>query len=291
MMALLPLLLFIQVFLVSTASAADYAVATEATPVLNRPEVLAVPGWKTTLRDKCGQIRALEFVALPGTVFTITGQQTVAGLTVYRVISDDYPYPSAEGYYVDSRNIRLEATRPTARRPSLPPLENIISKMKSRVGSGYVWGGNVAEGVVNRWGDGSGRLLAGLDCSGLLYEATGGFTPRNTSSLVTYGKAVAISGKTATAIASALRPLDLIVWPGHVLIVIDDGNVIESRLVCDDPAEGVRIRPLGRALEEIMKGRRPVDRIGGTGKEFVVRRWYEPRLVDRLSPDRLSPEP
>jgi len=276
-----PFFLLIQLFLASTAPGADYAVATEATPVLNRPDVRAVLGGRTPQRDKCGQIRALEFVALPGTVFTITGQQTVAGLTMYRVISDDYPYPSAEGYYVDSRNVRFEATRPAARRPVLPPLEKILSTMKSRVGIGYVWGGNVAEGVVNRWGDGKSRLLAGLDCSGLLYEATGGFTPRNTSSLVTYGRGVAISGKTAAVIAAELRPLDLIVWPGHVLIVIDDGNVIESRLVCDNPAEGVRIRPLGRALEEIMKGRHPVEKIGGTGKEFVVRRWYESRLVDR----------
>ena len=156
-----------------------------------------------------------------------------------------------------------------------------MSAVNSGVGTGYVWGGNVAEGVVDRWGDGSRTLLAGLDCSGLLYEATGGFTPRNTSSLVNYGKAVPIAGKSAAAIAAGLQPLDLIVWPGHVLIVIDGGKLIESRLVCGNPAEGVRIRPLGRALEEIMKSRRPVESISGKGKEFVVRRWYESRPVDR----------
>jgi len=257
-----------------TAHAVDrplYAVATEATPVLSSADIRAA----LSARDECGQVRSLEFVALPGTVFTVTGKQRTGDHTVLRVTTDDYPYPTTKGYYVDSRSVRLTDEKPGERVRRLPAGETIIARMKTRLGKGYVWGGNVAEGVSDRWGDGSRTLLAGLDCSGLLYEATGGYTPRNTSSLATYGRGVAVAGKSAAAIAAGLLPLDLIVWPGHVLIVIDRGNVIESRLVCGKPAEGVRVRPLSQVLAEVMRTRRPVDGISGTGKEFVVRRWYE----------------
>jgi cell wall-associated NlpC family hydrolase len=216
----------------------------------------------------------VEFVALPGTVFTVNSEVHQGDRTVYRVSSDDYPYPTTKGYYLDSRTVRPEAAKPAERSRSLPEKGAIIAAMKKRLGSGYVWGGNSAEGVRDRWGSGRDPVLVGLDCSGLLYEATGGYTPRNTSALVRYGRGVAIAGKGASGLARELRPLDLIVWPGHVLIVIDGGNVIESRLVCGNPREGVRIRPLQAALTEIMGKRRPADSIVEGSKEFVVRRWY-----------------
>ncbi len=259
------------------APAAIYAVAKEATPVLNRA---AIPS-ALAERDGCGQVRALEFVALPGTVFSVSGELQAGGVTVYRVSSDDYPYPSAGGYFVDSRSVRLEADRPGERWRALPAKAEIVAAMKRRVGTGYVWGGNVAGGVAERRGEGGSRILAGVDCSGLLYEATDGYTPRNTSSLTTYGKGVAIAGKGATAIAAMLRPLDLIVWPGHVLIAIDGDRVIESRLVCGNPTQGVRIRNAAAALAEIMRTRQPVDAINRGKGEFVVRRWYESAAVDR----------
>ena len=117
-------------------------------------------------------------------------------------------------------------------------------------------------------------MLAGVDCSGLLYEATNGFTPRNTSALLHFGKNVSIAGKSRQAITALLQPLDLLVWPGHVIIVIDGGNAIESRLVCQEPDKGVRIRPLADAMSEIMKKRRPADEVQNDREEFVVRRWY-----------------
>jgi cell wall-associated NlpC family hydrolase len=116
--------------------------------------------------------------------------------------------------------------------------------------------------------------LSGVDCSGLLYEATAGSTPRNTSSLVGFGRPVAVAGRSAAELAALLQPLDLIVWPGHVMIVIGGGRVIESRLDCQNPHAGVRIRPLKTALTGIMQKRKPVDAIGNGAKEFVVRRWY-----------------
>jgi hypothetical protein len=127
---------------------------------------------------------------------------------------------------------------------------------------------------------GSRWRLQGLDCSGLLYEATNGVTPRNTSGLTNFGRGVPIAGLSAGAIHSRLEPLDLIVWKGHVIIVLDRERTIESRL---GPVPGVRdgvvVRPLGEVLAEVMTGRTPSDRFrdadGQGEKTFVVRRWYE----------------
>jgi hypothetical protein len=89
---------------------------------------------------------------------------------------------------------------------------------------------------------------------------------------------VHVAGKTAGEIAGSLDPLDLIVWNGHVLIVLDRGTVIESRLACGKPGNGgVVITPLQQRLTEIMRTRRPVDSWPAAGKQkdiFVVRRWF-----------------
>ena len=278
-------------FSATTALAAPlFAVAVTPTPVLNRPDLRTVFGGndgRTLLKDDCGQIRAVEFVALPGTVFTVHGEEKSIHGTVYRVTTADYPYPSTGGYFVDSRSVRLELEIPPERPRNLPSKEAILAAMKKRSGTGYVWGGNLADGVkqLTAWYPPAGTAemtwrelkqwsLAGVDCSGLLYEATSGYTPRNTSSLARYGKGISIAGKPASAITAALEPLDLIVWTGHVLIVIDGVNVIESRLICGKPEEGVRIRPLKTALDDIMRTRRPVDSVSNTSGEFVIRRWY-----------------
>lgn len=276
----------------SGASAAErlYAVALTATPVLDTPDFIAVFGGKdgkSLLKDDCGQLRSLEFVALPGTVFSIEAELKGYKRKIYRVETTAYPYPSKRGYFVDAGFVALHKNRPPERTATLPAKEELIKTLKSRVGSRYVWGGNSPDGVgrllswyppaegsslsqadINLW------QLAGVDCSGLLYEATDGYTPRNTSALVNYGKGVAVAGKSREVITAALKPLDLLVWPGHVLIVIDDNNVIESRLVCSEPDKGVRIRPLADVLSDVMKRRKPADAIKNGGGEFVVRRWY-----------------
>jgi hypothetical protein len=117
-----------------------------------------------------------------------------------------------------------------------------------------------------------------LDCSGLLYQATGGSTPRNTSQLVSYGRAVKISGRLAGEISGLLEPLDLIVWNGHVLIVLDRETIIESSLRCGKKGNGgVTTTPLEKRLAEVMRTRRPADSWPTTGKQrdvFVVRRWF-----------------
>lgn len=276
---------------VGSAEAAGFAVARTATPVLNSQEFTSIFGGrngKTLKTDSCGQVREMEFIALPGTAFRLTGQLPKGGKTFYRVVTDDYPVSADTPLYVDSRFLDLRDRQPEPRKRKLPSRQEIVTVMKSAAGQPYVWGGNVRSGVPElqayfyRKPLESGSIkrltLSGLDCSGLLYEATGGWTPRNTSWLVHYGDAVAVSGRSASEIAGLVEPLDLIVWKGHVLIVLDREQVIESVLKCGATGHGgVVISPLKQRLAAIMKTRKPADLWpAGKGKRdvFVVRRWY-----------------
>lgn len=275
---------------VGTSVAAEYAVANTTTPVLNTSDFAAVFGGtdgKTLRTDRCGQVRELEFIAMPGTLFTVIKKHLRGTIEICQVTSDEYRTAPNTALYVDSRFLNFDRT-PSTRPKRLPPLDNIIAALRSAIGSAYVWGGNIKEGVpgIAAWyykdkiADGDKKYtLAGLDCSGLLYHATGGWTPRNTSELVSYGKAVKIAGTGSSQIASRLQPLDLIIWSGHVIIVLDRQTAIESRLECGKPGNGgVVATPLAQRIAEIMRTRSPADLWPKVGKRrdiFVVRRWYE----------------
>lgn len=293
MIRLLP---FVSVILLGSSGlcgAASCGVARSATPVLNSPafsDIFGGPDGRSLKTDRCGQVRQMEFIALPGTVFRLRAQIPTPAATVYRVETDDYPVSSGVPLYVDSRFIEPCGEQPPARIRTLPARERIIAALREAIGSPYVWGGNIRDGVSAMIGtfypagaaldDRTRRriTLAGLDCSGLLYQATGGWTPRNTSQLVSYGTGVAVEGKNAQGIAELLQPLDLIVWNGHVIIVLDRNTAIESRLVCSGPAfGGVVTTPLLQRLTEIMRTRRPLNALPPKGKRqscFVVRRWF-----------------
>jgi hypothetical protein len=285
------LLVLCAFFCAALANAASYGVVRSSAPVLNTAAFSSVFGGtdgKTLKTDRCGQVRELEFIALPGTVFGIRGETRDGATTVFRVETDDYPVPAGVKLYLDSRLVELHGNRPPSRDRRLPPKAEIISALKVAIGSPYVWGGNLQGGVLELvelfYGgsvpDAARRqlTLAGLDCSGLLYQATDGWTPRNTSQLVAYGQAVPVAGKTVEAIASLLEPLDLIVWNGHVIIVLDRDTAIESRLECGKQGNGgVMTTALQKRLAEIMRTRRPADQWPVAGKPrdvFVVRRWF-----------------
>jgi hypothetical protein len=273
------------------AHAGQYAVARMATPVLNSPAIAGLFGGhdgRTLKSDRCGQVREMEFVALAGTVFRVLAEVRREGATLFRVETDDYPVPPGGALYVDSRFMELRDEPPLPPVRPLPGRDAIIAAMRSSVGSPYVWGGNVRRGVPELLrlyyrgsfspADEKRLTLAGLDCSGLLYAATNGRTPRNTSRLVHFGRGLAVAGKGERELAQLLEPLDLIVWNGHVIIVLDRETVIESRLECGRPGQGGGvITPLHRRLTEIMVGRRPLDSwpVGSRQRDgFVVRRWY-----------------
>ena len=271
--------------------AADYAVARISTPVLNTADFKAVfggVGGKDLKTDRCGQVRELEFIALPGSVFKILKKHRSGDTDICLVETDEYIAPPNVRLYVDGRFLAQTHDVPLPRSPIKPPREQILSALRFSAGSSYVWGGNVMAGIPElvswyyggvRPADKAQLTLVGLDCSGLLYNATGGWAPRNTTQLTSYGRGIKIAGKQPAEIASLLRPLDLIVWNGHVIIVLDRLTAIESRLKCDMPGNGgVVMTSLTQRLAEIMRTRRPEDAwvVGKRRQDaFVVRRWHD----------------
>jgi len=104
-----------------------------------------------------------------------------------------------------------------------------------------------------------------------MYEATNGFTPRNTSKLVEYGEPVDIAGLSAEEIAAKLKPFDMMVWNGHVIYVYDENTAIQSSL----SKGGVVKTDLIGTLHGLLKTRKAVNNYNDSGKaRFVVRHWY-----------------
>jgi hypothetical protein len=273
-----------------------YVIAILPTPVLHTPDFLDVFGGKngSTLRlDEDNRIKELEFIALPKTVFKIEKNIRKDGRIIYKVTTKDYPYPTNKGYFIDSRFVKILKIKPPERPKILPSKQTIIQNLLSAKGSNYLWGGNYKDGVPqilsfykpsssvslevrDKW------MLKGLDCSGLLYQATNGYTPRNTSSLVGYGAPVRITDLKVDQIIQNVEPLDIIVWKEHIVVILSKEYVIESRIDYDKykkgPQGGVRIRRLKEVLVEIMERRVPVDsykdKVEDGKKKFVIRRWY-----------------
>lgn len=273
-----------------SAEATEYAVAISSAPVLNTPNFKDVFGGtseKALKADRCGQVRELEYIALPGSVFTILNKIYSGPAEVYQVVTEEYVAPPNVRLYVDSRFMELVQVVPAPRIRHLPLRQEIVAALRDSVGSSYVWGGNIPGGVpeLEAWffkdameEDKKRLTLSGLDCSGLLYHATGGWTPRNTSQLIAFGQGVEIAGKQSAEIVTMLQPLDLIVWHGHVIIVLDQDTAIESRLVCGKPGNGgVVMTRLSERISGVMRKRRPTNFWPGSNKRqdvFVVRRWH-----------------
>lgn len=215
-----------------------FCIATKPTPLLNSPDFQKVFGSNHLPLDEKGLLRSLEMIALPGTKFEI---QREIGPHIFEVNTQDYPDAKV---FIDSR-FTTPATAETKERPKiLPEPKTILKRLKAALGLPYVWGGNWSAGIPeilslyqppidknlhSTW------TLQGLDCSGLLYEATWGYTPRNTSELIHFGEEV-----------FSLQPLDILVYPGHVIIVLDETTTIESRY-----GKGVVLESLPKRLSEL----------------------------------------
>lgn len=264
---------------------ARYAVAVLPTPVLNTPDFNSVFGGsdKRTLKlTSKNLIEEVEFIALPHTVFVIEERIRKGSREILRVTTKDYPYHAAGGYYIDSRFVEKRFEKPQERRRKLPDKDTIIKKLIAADGAIYVWGGNYSKGIPEmlEFYKPSGTLpndalkmwtLKGVDCSGLLYEATGGYTPRNTDSLFSFGISVDVKGLSPDEIAKKLKPLDIIVYKRHVLIVLNSREVIESAI-----SRGVHVKNLLSAVRAVSEIMQPANDYKGDGKgdKFVVRRWY-----------------
>lgn len=259
-----------------------YAVAKEPVPVLNTPDFPSVFGGAdsmTVKTDNSGLIRELEFIALPGTVFELLGEFDHGTYKIFKVETKEYEYGSE--LFIDSRFVELKKNKPGSRFIEMPKKENIYKFLDKVVGNRYCWGGNYNAGIEklielyrpkeNLSGAAKDEwILAGCDCSGLMYEATNGYTPRNTSKLINYGTAVEIEGLTAEEIAAKCKPLDMIVWDGHVIYVYDEKTSIQSSL----SKGGVIKLDLIETLREVMNTRQPVNDYSSTREQrFVIRRW------------------
>ncbi len=255
----------------------SYAIALEPTPVLNTPHFRTVFGGKDgaslPLEGPLKLNKAIEFIALKGTKF-----QIIERLDNHIVSVKTLEYPQFP-LYVDERFLKqVEAHFPE--RPKILPSKNsILKKLPAFEGMNYVWGGNWSHGIkriplLYPWEKTPDVLtlvhwsMKGVDCSGLLYEVTDGFTARNTSELISFGQPVPIDGCSQETIASRVMPLDLIVWPGHVVIVLNAEETIESL-----GGKGViRMKTVDR-LEQIMATRKAKDSPQAE-PFFVIRRWH-----------------
>lgn len=252
----------------------SYAIAKWPTPVYDTSDLSSIyarADGRLPLDDQ-GLMRRLETVAFPGTVFTV--HEAVQD-KILRVTTSEYEY--AGSFYIDARFVDRQNEEPRERTKRSFTGEEILERLERMIGGKYIWGGNWPEGIpqieefykprmaldpvhAKQW------RLEGVDCSGLLYYATDGLTPRNTSKLCEYGHEVAIERLTAEEIVDQLKPLDCIVWRGHVVVVYKDSRTIESL-----GKEGVVTKELNDRLGMIMKDRKPANKWAqGT---FVVRRW------------------
>jgi len=264
----------------------QYAVSIYDTPVLNSPDFNRIYGGKDGMSlafNKNSLVKELEYVAFPGSVFEIKEEYKIEDHSIYKVKSDEYDIVlNGTELFIDSRFVELKDSKPERKIISKPSKEQIYKYFDECENVDYVWGanningvdkmlefykpnGNIKPKIYNHW------CMKGLDCSGLIYEATNGYTPRNTHQMVSYGEGVNIEGKSVYEIAELLEPLDMIVWKGHVIYVYDKNTTIQSA----HSEGGVVKKDLVSTLSKIMQTRNPVDEWSDDrGKIFVVRRWW-----------------
>lgn len=211
-----------------------FFVAIKPVPILNQASFADVFSLDLPF-DDYNLVRALEMIAYPGSVFKV-----IRKCSEYILEVQTAEYPTLHPLFIDKRFGIMQKTRPLERKSKMPPVHKILKHIKSRIGMPYIWGGNIGTGIpdllkyyppqkklmpfeLDTW------VFRGLDCSGLLYEALHGSIPRNTQDLLFIGKSVSIKNLSWKEIAQVLRRLDLIIWKGHILIVVDDKKIIESK--------------------------------------------------------------
>lgn len=254
------------------------------TPVFNTPEIRLCFGGESgdaLPLDEHGLMRSVETVLFPNTPVQCIKEHSSL---IWEIKTSAYDYPNL---FIDKRFVAPEIPNLlSGRKAALPSADQILKTLRGLKGSRYMWGGNWPSGISllselypsktdfnqlhpltkDTW------QLKGFDCSGLLHYATDGWTPRNTSALIRFGKGVEIEGKETNSIVEQLKPLDLIVWKGHVVCVLDPKTTIESKL-----PEGVVELESSERLSQIVAERKPVNEWDDSPElKFVIRRWYTP---------------
>lgn len=257
----------------------SFAVAHTFTPILNTPHFAHVFGGEDGISlplDNQGLLRAVETIAFPETKFKIIKQ---INPQCVQVETEEYPHTPL---FVDTRFLIPVSEQKPERKKNIPPASKILEHMQKLIGTPYIWGGNYSKGIPQlldfyppkRALQKNKKIiwtLKGVDCSGLLYEATHGFTPRNTSWLLHFGKPVPIENLTHAQICELVKPLDLIVWQGHVIMILNSSTSIESR-----GGIGVVTAHLSDRLDEIGTSlkRYPANSPRSDNNYFIIRRWH-----------------
>lgn len=219
--------------------------------------------------DDQGLYRPLEMVLLPDQGFEL-GQTYKEGISEIKL-------DHQKKYYTFTKMLDLPTQ--ILKKPVNP--SQIIERLITFKGCPYIWGGNWIASeeellfIEKRCSEYSENfiknikhLLSGVDCSGLLYAATLATVPRNTGDLVNFGRFIPIDGADNTRICDQVRPLDLLVWKGHVLIFLDQKTLIESRKDFGCIVVDARTR-----LDEIRQTRIPSSVLGDN--RFYIKRWVE----------------
>lgn len=116
-----------------------------------------------------------------------------------------------------------------------------INAAKKYLGLPYSWGGGGMTGPSK--GIGRGRNTVGFDCSGLVryaYNMAGKKMPRHSSAQMAMGKRTSVNN---------LRPGDLIGRPGHIVMYIGGGKIIEA------PSTGKKVRIMNMKSRGMSDGR------------------------------------
>ncbi len=228
------------------------------TPIFNTPDIPF--NYLPLKKDNQGRLMEMETIAFPGTKFKCFNKISD---NIFQVVTEEYP--SSVPLYVDSRFLQKAPADAPERIKKLPSIDKVLNWIEDRVGLRYFWGGNWATGIPEileyypflkdaSHEDRDDAICLGLDCSGILYQATDGYTPRNTSDLINFGKEVPIE---------EIKPLDLLAWNGHVIIVKSPTALIESRV-----GHGVVVSPFKERFAEVL------DLLKTKNKHLYIRRWH-----------------
>jgi hypothetical protein len=250
-----------------------FAIVKSAAPLLNTHEFNAVFKHPLPLTTE-GLLKAVETIATAGTSLALIKK---CSEYIYQVQTSDY---LKDPLFTDARFLTFTNNEKKAPLKLCPTPNLLLKRLEDLIGTPYVWGGNWSDGIPEllefypppysldpfsqkKW------TLTGVDCSGLLHQVTEGFTPRNTAQLIHFGNPVLIEGLSVEAIAKQLLPLDLIVWVGHVIIVLNRTTTIESSA----SKGGVVTSDLHGRLSQLFETKSPQNNWSDTGS-FVIRRHH-----------------
>ncbi len=252
--------------------------------------------WEGTtwlLLDSANTIDQLSIVLPVGTPVTLIDKVEKWEFTYYEVRTRDFDvwYWNNDAYFLDSRFVEKKESKPAEVIYKLPDMSSIFKTLLAAVDSQYIWWGSYYQWIpeinelyptpsgveLSTW-EQQYKILQWTDCSWLLWQATNWYTPRTTRTLLTFWDSVAISWDSVDQITKKVKPLDLIVWAWHVIIILSDEYAIES-IWKENFEWGVEIVSLKERLEDIFTRREPVDEWSESSlpdkKKFVIRRWYK----------------